>query len=428
MKSNKILIIIAIVIIIILLLLPKFSSVEKKTVEEPLIERSHPLGSKNEVLYTLFHGENRKIEKDREKLMEDLDLSSDRVDSIKEIALKEHEEIEGLENLSGKDLDEKIYEIKDKYNKELKELFETEEDFEKFKKAIGDWWADFDPDSIETASYKDLFIFPILDDETLALIDDELLPYVSDARLTLDEYFTVNFPEHEMRISELDEGDDKANYQIELTSPEGDTEKVDVALEKKTLEVEDEERDVWGIVKATGEGDYDDVPYDAYYRDPIRWAVENEITSGMEEGEFWPNYNTTRGQIVTFLWRAYGMEEPETTESPFEDIDPEAYYYKPILWASENGIAQGMSDTEFMPDREVTRGEAVTFQWRAAGEEEGATHDFEDVEEGSYYETPIAWASENKIAQGMSDTEFMPDREVTRAQIVTFLYREFGEE
>lgn len=173
--------------------------------------------------------------------------------------------------------------------------------------------------------------------------------------------------------------------------------------------------------------EFSDIPEDAYYKDALDWAVKNNITADIEGEEFKPEEKATRGEVVTFLWRAYGMEEPTISESPFEDIEEDEYYYKAILWAVENDIAAGMSETEFAPDENVTRGQAATFLWRAAGEKEGASHDFADIEDGAYYEVPVAWAVENEIATGITETEFAPDENVTRSEIITFLYRQFKE-
>ena len=172
---------------------------------------------------------------------------------------------------------------------------------------------------------------------------------------------------------------------------------------------------------------FTDVPAGRYFTDAVAWAVENGITTGASRTRFDPNGSCTRAQIVTFLWRAYGEQEPSSIASPFTDVSPSAYYYKAVLWAVENGITTGASRTRFDPDGPCTRGQAVTFQWRAADEPAAAGGgSFTDVPAGSYYADAVAWAVENGITTGASSTRFDPNGGCTRAQIVTFLYREMG--
>ncbi len=188
-----------------------------------------------------------------------------------------------------------------------------------------------------------------------------------------------------------------------------------------------------GFCTACGEEDPDylpvnpfiDVKEDDYFHTPVLWAVKKEITNGTSESTFSPNESCTRAQIVTFLWRAYGCMEPTATENPFTDVDSDAYYYKAVLWAVENGITTGMSATEFAPDATCTRGQAVTFLYRAAGTPTvtASENPFTDVTETDYFYHAVLWAAENGITNGVSATEFAPDDHCSRAQIVTFLYR-----
>lgn len=168
---------------------------------------------------------------------------------------------------------------------------------------------------------------------------------------------------------------------------------------------------------------FTDVPADAFFRDAVEWAVEKGITTGTTETAFSPYAPTTRGQMITFLWRAAGKPEPTITELPFIDVDPEAYYYKPILWAYEQGIAKGYSNTEFAPDEEVTRGQGVTFLQRVSGETGEKENPFTDVKPGAYYEGAVSWANDRGITKGTSETTFSPDKSVTRGEMVTFIYR-----
>ena len=170
-----------------------------------------------------------------------------------------------------------------------------------------------------------------------------------------------------------------------------------------------------------------DVPADAYYYDAVAWAVENKITDGTSDITFSPNAPCTRGQIVTFLWRAAGCPEPKSSVNPFTDVEEGAYYSKAVLWAVENGITTGTGDgTTFSPDAPCTRDQTVTFLWRAV-EKPAATvgQSFTDVPADAYYASAVQWAVANGVTTGTGNGMFSPDATCTRAQIVTFLYRFF---
>ena len=160
------------------------------------------------------------------------------------------------------------------------------------------------------------------------------------------------------------------------------------------------------------------------------WAIEKGITDGTSDTTFSPDQDCTRGQIVTFLWRTYGCPEPDSSENPFTDVNEDDYYYDAVLWAVERGITDGTTKTTFSPNAKCTRGQAVTFIWRAEGQPpmEGERNPFTDVTEGDYFFTPVMFALRNKITDGTSDTTFSPDLYCTRGQIVTFLYRYFASE
>ena len=170
-----------------------------------------------------------------------------------------------------------------------------------------------------------------------------------------------------------------------------------------------------------------DVPAGAYYYDAVYWAVEHGVTYGTSASTFSPDASCTRAQMVTFLWRAAGSPEPETAVNPFADVSASAYYYEAVLWAVENGITNGTSATTFSPDATVTRGQTVTFLWRNAGSPVVVGTSFEDVMADAYYATAVAWAAAEGITSGTSATTFSPDNACTRAQIVTFLYRDLAE-
>ena len=162
-----------------------------------------------------------------------------------------------------------------------------------------------------------------------------------------------------------------------------------------------------------------------YAHNAIDWAVFNGITDGTSDTTFSPNKGCTRGQVVTFLWRAAGKPEPSGS-NPFTDVKSTAYYYDPVRWAVENGITTGTSETKFSPDNTCTRGQIVTFLWRYEGSPapETTVNPFSDVNEANYFYSAVLWAQENGITKGTSDTEFSPTKTCTRAQVVTFLYRD----
>ena len=169
-----------------------------------------------------------------------------------------------------------------------------------------------------------------------------------------------------------------------------------------------------------------DVPDWEWFALPVQWAVDQNITNGTDLNLFSPENDCTRGQMVTFLWRAKGCPEPNMRSSPFSDVnDPGEYYYKAVLWAVEQGITRGSSLTTFSPDAPVTRGMVVTFLHRAAGGQApvSSVSPFVDVASDQYYAQSVQWAVEQQITNGMDDTHFAPDLICTRAQIVTFLYR-----
>ena len=175
-------------------------------------------------------------------------------------------------------------------------------------------------------------------------------------------------------------------------------------------------------------GSFADVPAGAFYADAVSWAVGREITNGIDDAHFSPESFCKRADIVTFLWRAYGKPEPKSLVSPFTDVtDPGSYYYKAVLWAVEQGITNGMTPTAFDPDSTCTRGQAMTFLYRAEKEPPvSGTTQFTDVPDGQYYTDPVAWAVRLGITNGTDTTHFSPDQNCTRGHIVTFLYRDLG--
>ena len=168
-----------------------------------------------------------------------------------------------------------------------------------------------------------------------------------------------------------------------------------------------------------------DVPTDAYYAKAVEWAVKKGITNGKANGLFGSNDPCTRGQIVTFLWRAAGSPAPKGTAKVPADVLPGSYCYDAVAWALENGITNGLADGTFGVNNTCTRGQSVTFLFRAIGKLVDSKAEFSDVLTDSYYANAVAWAVENGVTNGIGDGLFGPDNSCTRAQIVTFLFRAY---
>ena len=181
------------------------------------------------------------------------------------------------------------------------------------------------------------------------------------------------------------------------------------------------------FMKANGNpqtGVFVDVATGSYYEDAVDWAVENGITKGTDDTHFSPDGICTRAQAVTFLWRTAGSPEPETRAMPFTDVPAGSYYYDAVLWAVENGITKGTSDTTFSPNMTCSRAQIVAFLWRSEkSPAAGTANPFADVKSTAYYADAVLWAVREDITKGTTNTTFSPDADCTRAQIVTFLWR-----
>ena len=174
----------------------------------------------------------------------------------------------------------------------------------------------------------------------------------------------------------------------------------------------------------TGKNPFIDVPAGSYYEDAVIWAVGKGITSGTSAVTFDPNGNCTRAQAVTFLWRAAGSPAAKSKVMPFTDVPSGSYYYDAVLWAMEQGITKGTSDTAFSPDATCTRAQIVTFLWRANGSPVVSGNSaFTDVAADAYYAAAVTWAEKNGVTGGIGGGLFGSNNNCTRAQIVTFLYR-----
>ena len=181
------------------------------------------------------------------------------------------------------------------------------------------------------------------------------------------------------------------------------------------------------FTKANGNpqtGVFVDVATGSYYEDAVDWAVENGITKGTDDTHFSPDGICTRAQAVTFLWRTAGSPKPETRAMPFTDVPVGSYYYDAVLWAVENGITKGTSDTTFSPNMTCTRAQIVAFLWRSEkSPAAGIANPFADVKSTAYYADAVLWAVKENITKGTTSTTFSPNADCTRAQIVTFLWR-----
>ena len=176
--------------------------------------------------------------------------------------------------------------------------------------------------------------------------------------------------------------------------------------------------------QSTGKNPFTDVPAGSYYEDAVIWAVDKGITTGTSATTFNPNGICTRAQAVTFLWRAAGSPAAKSAVMPFADVKAGSYYYDAVLWAVEQGITKGTSDTTFSPNMTCTRAQIVTFLWRSEkSPAAGRANPFADVKSDAYYADAVLWAVKENITKGTTSTTFSPNADCTRAQIVTFLWR-----
>ena len=178
-----------------------------------------------------------------------------------------------------------------------------------------------------------------------------------------------------------------------------------------------------GEPAVSGTGSFSDVASGSYCYDAVQWAVAEGITKGTDATHFSPNAGCTRAQVVTFLWRAAGSPDVNAAVN-FVDVSASSVYYKAIMWAVANGITKGTDATHFSPNATCTRGQVVTFMYRAAGEPAvSGTGSFSDVASGSYCYDAVQWAVAEGITNGTDIAHFSPNATCTRGQVVTFLYR-----
>ena len=212
---------------------------------------------------------------------------------------------------------------------------------------------------------------------------------------------------------------------IEVLDKNGDSLKLkDLGNGKYSFVMPDGKVSVEAEFVKTAATSFADVPANAYFADAVKWAVDKGITNGLSDTMFGPYESCTRAQIVTFLWRAAGSPEPKTASS-FTDVPASAYYAKAVAWAIENGITNGMTETMFAPNATCTRGQSVTFLYRALkGTASGSTN-FTDVKPDAFYADAVNWAVASGVTNGTSAMTFSPNADCTRAEIVTFLYRAY---
>ena len=171
-----------------------------------------------------------------------------------------------------------------------------------------------------------------------------------------------------------------------------------------------------------------DVPISSYYYEAVLWGADKGIAQGTDDSHFTPDGICTRAQAVTFLWRAAGSPTPQATAMPFTDVKAGSYYYNAVLWAVENGVTKGTSETVFSPNQTCSRGQIVTFLWRSEkSPAAGTANPFTDVKSDTYYADAVLWAVKQSVTKGTTDTTFSPNSSCTRAQIVTFIYRALAE-
>ena len=177
------------------------------------------------------------------------------------------------------------------------------------------------------------------------------------------------------------------------------------------------------------ENPFGDVAEEDYFYQAVLWAVKEGVTHGTSDDTFSPDTACTRAQAVLLLWRAAGSPEPERADVPFADLDRDDPYYTAVQWAAEEGITLGTSADAFSPDALCSRAEIVTLLWRRAGRLTAApTVNFIDVDRNTYYHDAVQWAAEEGITLGTSAHIFSPDAVCTRAQMVTFLFRQVGDQ
>ena len=162
----------------------------------------------------------------------------------------------------------------------------------------------------------------------------------------------------------------------------------------------------------TAAASFNDVAADAYYAEAVAWAVKNNVTDGIDDGMFGPATSVTRGQAMTFLWRAADRPAAKGAQNMFTDVPENEYYAEAVAWAVENGITDGYGDTTFEPGLPVTNAQMLTFLARAMG----ATTPGDD-----WQLTTAKWAVEQNLFEGLPATPANDDP-CPRSNVIYFLY------
>ncbi len=274
--------------------------------------------------------------------------------------------------------------------------------------------------------------------------EDFSISYNQTIETDLLQTITVTGSSKNVQTEETGQGievraEDLGTVEIELSREGEDLDRTVVQASGDHLLITVNNDEVTAMEDRNGDGKYEtpareaganpftDVKEGAYYFDPVLWAVNHvpQITNGTSATTFSPDATCTRGQVVTFLWRAMGCPEPKSAGNPFKDVKEGDYYYKAVLWAAEKNVTNGTSATTFSPNNPCTRAHVVTFLWRAhENPAAGKTNPFTDVTAGQYYTDAVLWAVSKNITNGTSATTFSPGSPCTRGQIVTFLYRD----
>ena len=269
------------------------------------------------------------------------------------------------------------------------------------------------------------------DDRTVYLVLGDSIPDHTIASIDLFADAHTPFPEGSfctiaadrrsaaVTIGKGTKGVSYYSLNFELNIP--DTDATDLCGRRLVVE-RSEDMDV--PAPAPVENPFTDVQETDWYYKPVMWAKNNGVTGGLTETSFGPTVNCTRAQVVTFLWAAAGKPAPAVGENPFTDVAESDWFYKPVMWAVENGVTGGLTPTTFGPDTICTRAQVVTFLWAAAGKPapQAVSTAFTDVWETDWFYKPVLWAVENGITSGLTPTTFGAENQCTRGQIVTFLY------
>ena len=264
--------------------------------------------------------------------------------------------------------------------------------------AAQDQKTEFAAISVDKTEHGSVTVSP----DSAAAGDPVAITVTPDKGYTLETITVADNRGNELKLT------DKGNGKYTFTMPAG---KVEVKA---------------SFAKEVETSPFADVATNDYYYEAVKWAVKNGITTGVGGNLFAPGQPCTRAQIVTFLWRAAGSPEPKGTAVGMTDVVSGSYYEKAVAWAIENGVTTGTTATTFSPDATCTRAQAVTFLARALNAKAAGKAEFSDVPADSYFADAVAWAAANGVTEGIGGGLFGSDNDCTRGQIVTFLFRAYN--